>query len=90
MARTYGSKTVQIEFLSSGFKKLLMSDEVRDTVYQNAQAIARDAGDGFTARIFYGRGAAGRVMATVDADTPEAMRAEATDKVLSRAASVRR
>lgn len=90
MARTYGNKTVQIEFLSSGFKKLLMGNEVRDTVYQNAQAIARDAGDGFTARIFYGRGAAGRVMATVDADTPEAREAEATDKVLSRAASVRR
>ena len=90
MAKLYGSKTCRLEFLSDGFKKLLMSDEVRDTVYRTAHAIATDAGDGFTARTFYGRGAAGRVMATVDADTPEAQMAEATDKVLSRAAHRRR
>ena len=90
MAQTYGNKTCQLEFLSDGFKKLLMGDEVRELVYGTAKAIATDAGDGFTASVFYGRGAAGRVMATVDADTPEAMRAEATDKVLSRAALRRR
>ena len=90
MGKLYGSKTCRLEFLSDGFKKLLMGDEVRDLVYRNAQAIATDAGDGFTASVFYGRGAAGRVMATVDAVTDEAREAEATDKVLTRAATRKR
>ena len=90
MARTYGNDACRIEFLSSGFKALLMGAEVRDTVYRVASDMARDAGDGFTPRIFYGRGAAGRVMATVDADTPQAREREAIDKVLTRAATVRR
>lgn len=91
MARTYGNKTVQIEFLSSGFKKLLFSPEIRETVYQTAKAIARDAGDGFTPSVYYARQyAGGRIVGTVFASTPEAREAEATDKVLSRAASVRR
>ena len=83
----YGNKTCRIEFLSSGFRDLLMGDGVRDEVYRDAQAIARDAGEGFEAKLFYGKGAAGRVMATVDAETEEARKAEATDKVLTRAAT---
>ena len=91
MAQTYGNKTVQIEFLSSGFKKLLFSREIRETVYRTAQAIARDAGDGFMPSVYYARQyAGGRIVGTVFANTPEAMRAEATDKVLSRAALRRR
>lgn len=90
MAKTYGSKTCRIEFLSSGFKALLMGPEVKDTVYRTADLIAKEAGDGFTARTFYGRGPAGRVMATVDADTYEAREREATEKVLTRAATRRR
>ena len=90
MAKTYGNDVCRIEFLESGFKALLMGTEVRDTVYRVANDMARDAGEGFTARTFYGRGAAGRVMATVDADTPEAREREAVDKVLTRAATVRR
>lgn len=86
----YGNKYCRVEFLSSGFKAMLMSKEMLDTVYRAADGIARDAGEGFTARTFYGRGAAGRVMATVDADTDEARRAEATDKVLTRAATRQR
>ena len=82
----YGNDTCRIEFLSDGFRALLMGDGVKQTVYQLAQDIAADAGDGFTAKYFYGRGKAGRVMATVDAETPEARRAQASDKVLSMAA----
>ena len=86
----YGNDRCRIEFLSEGFKALLMSNEVRNYVYENAAGVARDAGDGFVANIFYGRGAAGRVMATVDAVTPEAREAEATGKVLTRAATRQR
>ncbi len=90
MGKTYGTDVCRVEFLESGFKQLLMSDEMRDTVYRVANDMARDAGEGFTARTFYGRGRAGRIMATVDADTPEAREREATEKVLTRAATVRR
>ena len=90
MAKTYGSNVCRVEFIESGFKQLLMGHEVRDTVYRVADSMAKDAGDGFTARVFYGRGAAGRVMATVDADTPRARELEATEKVLTIAATKRR
>lgn len=82
---TYGSQTCRVEFLSKGFKALLMSKEMHETVYQVSKAIATDAGEGFEAHPFYGR-TAGRVMATVDAVTDEAREAEATHKALTRAA----
>ena len=90
MGKTYGNKVCRVEFLESGFKALLMGPEVRETIYGVSDSIAKEAGDGFTARVFYARGPAGRVMATVDADTPEAREREATDKVLTMAATRRR
>lgn len=86
MGKAYGSKECRIEFNSSGFKALLMSREMLDAVYSAARNMAETAGDGFSARTFYAT-RAGRVMATVDADTDEARKAEATQKALSRAAA---
>lgn len=85
----YGSKACRIEFLSKGFKTLLMSPEMKDALYRVSSDIARDAGEGFAAHPFYAT-RAGRVMVTVDAVTPEARESEATTKVLTRAASVNR
>ena len=84
---TYGSKTCRVEFLSKGFKTLLYSSGVRDTVYNIAQQIARDAGDGFQPGVFYAKNyAGGRVVGTVNAVTPEAREAQAERKVLHVAA----
>lgn len=80
---------VRLEFNSAGFRALLSGDEMRDAIYGVASSIAGDAGEGFEARPFYGA-QAGRWMATVDADTIEARRAEASDKTLSRAAAQNR
>lgn len=93
MAKLYGSKTCQLEFLSDGFRQLLYSDEVRDVTYRTGKAIAADAGDGFAVDVVYGKsggGTRGRVLVFVEAVTPEAREAEATDKVLTRAAHRRR
>lgn len=82
---TYGSKTCRVEFLSKGFRRLLMGEGVTQTVYSLAQQIARDAGDGFEPGVFRGN-RAGRAIGTVNAVTQEAREAQAERKVLHVAA----
>ena len=85
----YGTPACRIEFLSSGFRALLMGPGVRDYVYRNAKAIAEDAGEGFGVDIRYGQpgsGTRGRVLGFVSAWTPEAREKQASEKVLKIAA----
>ena len=88
--KLYGNDTCRVQFLESGFRQLLASQEVRDVVLVAANAIAADAGEGFEVKPFRANQRDGRIMAKVEADTPKARRAEATDKVLSAAAFRRR
>ena len=90
MGKTYGNNVCRVEFLSSGFRQLLYSPEVRDVVYRASKAMADSAGEGFGVNIKYGRaggGTRGRVLAFVSAWTPEAREREAVDKVLTIAAT---
>lgn len=74
--------TVKVKLNSKAVRDLLRSDAVESDMLRRAQAIARAAGDGMSADSFVGRNRAG---ATAWTDTPEAMRAEATDRKLTSA-----
>ena len=84
--KLYGNETCRVEFLESGFRTLLFSEEMRKCVSTAAQGIAARAGEGFSARTFYGNRKAGRILGSVDAVTLEARYRQATDKVLKSAA----
>lgn len=73
---------VRLEMNSAGFRALLRSQAFLEDVERRAQAIARQAGDGFEVDARIG---ANRARASVRTATPEARRAEAEDKVLTAA-----
>lgn len=77
---------VRIELNRDGIRELLMSDAIAKECEKAAQSIASRAGEGFEVselrKMGYG---GGRVGYTVRTDTYEARKAEATDKVLSKA-----
>lgn len=72
---------------SAAMRDLLRSDEVRDDLERRARRIAAAAGPGMAASSTRGHH---RALAMVWTDTPEAMRAEATDRRLTRAIDVGR
>lgn len=78
-------KKVRIEFLSQGFREVLLSPEVANELRARAERIADAAGEGFEAEVFTGSFGGGRHVATVRSDTFTAARAEAEDKALTRA-----
>ena len=95
MGRRYGNDIVQIEFLNKGMREVLMSEGVQQTIKKCTDAIAKEAGEGFKPEVVVlppggGYKYPGRVMGKVTANTAKARRREATDKVLTRAATVRR
>lgn len=75
----------QVKFSSEGWRKVLLSEEVRDIVSNTASDIAARAGAGFNPTVYEGDYGGGRWVGAVHADTYAAMRAEAEDKVLSKA-----
>jgi hypothetical protein len=73
---------IKVEINSAGVRDLLRSPEVMADLERRAQAIAAAAGDGFEVEMYKGRN---RYRATVRTATEPARRAEATDRVLTRA-----
>lgn len=77
----------RIEFNSEGFKQLLNSSEVEALVLSEAQKIADAASAGISGEGFraHSRKAGTRYIAFAGTTDEESIRAEAEDKVLSRA-----
>lgn len=73
---------VRIELDQEGIKALLRSAEVGADIDRRAQAIAAAAGPGMRSRTYQGRD---RVRGQVWTGTPEAQRAEAENRDLTRA-----
>ena len=74
--------TVRIELNRDGIAALLKSSEVQDDLRRRAEAIAKQAGDGFEVDVRVG---ANRARASVRTATIEAMRAEAESRTLTQA-----
>lgn len=77
-----GGKVTKLVFKTAGFRKILRSGEARADVTRRANAMASAAGPGFGVEVSAG---SNRVRATVATETWEAAKAEATNKVLTRA-----
>lgn len=73
---------VDIELNSAGMAELLRDDGVRQDLERRARRIAAAAGPGMAVQSSRGRR---RALAMVWTDTPEAKRAEAKDRKLTRA-----
>ena len=77
---------VKIELLSDGIRDLLCSQPIANECEKAAERIAARAGDGFEVLPLRQMGfGGGRVGYAVKAETEEAKKAEAEDKVLSKA-----
>lgn len=76
------AKKPKVKILRRGAIAVLKSNGVRGDVQRRVNAIASAAGDGFEARVSYGRD---RVLGNVHAETTEAMRAESEHRALTRA-----
>lgn len=74
--------SVRIELNRDGVRELLRSQEVRDDLVRRARAIATAAGEGMEVDSQVGKH---RARASVRTATDEAMRAEASDRALTRA-----
>lgn len=72
----------RIELNSQGVRELLKSNEIKADLQRRAEAIARAAGPGFIADSTVGPNRARASVGTTDIDS---MRAEAEDRVLTRA-----
>lgn len=72
----------RVELNDAGIQAFLRSTELMAELQRRADAVAAAAGEGFKAEIWQGHD---RAHATVTATTHAARRAEATDRVLSRA-----
>lgn len=88
-------KITKIKFHTKGFKALLNQESVRSVIRQTVDEVAASAnasieGDGFESNVFQGNFGGGRPVGTVRARSFEARRAEAEDKVLTRAANAAR
>ncbi len=83
---------IRIKFISAGFYAILNSPKVAALCNSVADQIATEAGEGFEANhdLHWNYGGSGRAGASVWARTHKACVAEATNKVLSRAARARR
>ena len=76
------AKVTKVEFKSAGFAAILKSQAAAAWTAEHGRRIADAAGEGFDVRTSIG---ANRARTVVITDTPEAMRAEAEDKVLTSA-----
>lgn len=82
----------RIEFISEGFRQILLSDGCQKVVQETAQQIADKAnannargGDGFETTVQQGGYGGGRWIAFVSASDKKASEAESEDKALTRA-----
>ena len=73
---------IRVQMDHAGARQLLKSAEVQEDLKRRAEAIAQRAGAGFEAEVKVGRT---RAVASVTAETADAMRAEAADRVLTKA-----
>ena len=85
-------KKPRIEFISSGFREILNTDEIRNVVEEVAQHIADDAngnygGDGFEVTTKVGSYGGGRWIAFVSSTDKDSLKAESEDSALTRAIS---
>lgn len=80
----YMTGKMKIEFLNQGFIDVLSCAGTYDMIDSQAQDIAKKAGEGFGKDVVKGYSNT-RWIAFVHAETAEAAKAEAEDKVLSRA-----
>lgn len=83
-------KKPRIEFISSGFKAILNTDEMHNVVEEVAQHIADNAnsnygGDGFKAATKHGGYGGGRWIAFVSSTDKDSLKAESEDSALTRA-----
>ena len=76
---------VRIELNHDGIRELLCSAPIGNECMKAAEAIAARAGDGFVVLPLMELTRAGRIGAAVAAESYEAKRAEAEDKVLTKA-----
>ena len=77
------SKVTRIKFNGATFRKLLRGDQgIRPELIRRGSAIAAAAGDGVGVKVTTG---ANRMRVTVATESLEAVKAEATDKTLTRA-----
>ena len=84
--------STRIEFNSQGFREILLSEGCRDLVIEATDEIAIKAnnnnergGEGFNASVQVGGYGGGRWVGFVHSTDAEAYKAEAEDKVLTRA-----
>jgi hypothetical protein len=76
---------LRVEMNSAGFRQILTSPEVQADLTRRGNAIATQAGEGVTVDSFIGGYGGGRAIVIIATDTPEAMRAEAENRTLTRA-----
>ncbi|MEE6280149.1 hypothetical protein [Georgenia sp. MJ170] len=80
------AKKFRLELIPEGFTALLTGKEVTEDLQARGRRIASAAGDGFEPKTWQGRyGGSPRSIVAVEAVTAEAKRAEARDRVLTRA-----
>jgi hypothetical protein len=73
---------IDIELNDAGMRELLKDEGVRADLARRARNIAQSAGEGMESSATSGRN---RALAMAWTETPEAMRAEATTRALTRA-----
>ena len=76
---------VRIKFNSDGFRQILVGDGVRSVVSDTTEGIASRAGDGFSSKTIMGGFGGGRWVGFAGSTDQASARAEAEDKVLSKA-----
>lgn len=85
-------KPPRIEFISSGFKAILNTEEIHNVVEEVSQHIADQAnnnygGDGFQVTTMTGGYGGGRWIGFVTATDKDSLKAESEDSALTRALS---
>lgn len=85
-------KQITLQFISDGFRQILMGDGVKSVVesatneiQERANANINGESEGFSARVWEGGYGGGRWVGSVSSTDAESQRAEAEDKALSKA-----
>lgn len=81
-------QSVRIQFISEGFRQILLSEGTKQVVEQTAEEIkdranANYGGDGFQANVIVGAYGGGRYVGFVNATDKWSLKAESEDKALT-------
>lgn len=76
------ARKVRMEFISAGFREILLGSPVREMVKGEADRIADAAGEGYISQTMYGGYGGGRIVGFAVADTYEAQLDEAENHTL--------